>query len=391
MISLHQAKAEVKIEGTLHMEIANKMETTQTSEKKTFINKENLRNLFFSSIRVLISVVLLSIVLFFTKTPYMFQSPGSCNNTSLFVFTGNSGQEDNPDQGGFYLTTVIYERANVLFFIMGIMDKNSELIPIEVKEDKDDKHRNNIMHQQMENSKDKAKIAAFSAMGFDVKAKKGPVEIIGLASWSKGIDFLQQGDIILEIDGIKIESDEHLIDEIKDKSPNSSVNLTILRKSGESEEIIHGEVPLTLNQNQWKIGIHVMSQYKDIELPIPVNIDSGNVVGSSAGLMFSLEIIRQVSGINITGGKKIAGTGSIDEEGKVHTVEGIKFKVIAAEDKNCEYFFCPEKNYHEAAAQAKSIKVIPVKDLEDALKQLKKINPHIDYDGINKQNISKNN
>lgn len=368
------------------METANTIETTQTTDKKTFINKENLKNLFYSSLRILIYVIILSIILFFTKTPYMFQSPGSCNDTSLFVFAKNSESNKNPSQGGFYLTTVIYERANVLFFIMGIMDKKSELIPIEIKDDKDDKNRNHIMHQQMENSKNKAKIAAFSAMGYDVKAKKGPVEIMGLASWSKGIDLLRQGDILVEIDGIKIESDEHLIDEIRDKPPNSSVNITILRKDGDSEEIIQGEVPLTLNQNQWKIGIHVTTRYEEIELPIPVKIDSGNVIGSSAGLMFSLEIIRQVSGIDITGGKKIAGTGSIDEEGKVYPVEGIKFKVIAAEDKNCEYFFCPEKNYHEAAAQAKTIKVVPVKDLEEALKQLKKINPHIDYNGIKRQN-----
>jgi len=61
--------------------------------------------------------------------------------------------------------------------------------------------------------------------------------------------------------------------------------------------------------------------------------------GPSAGLMFTLGVYDLVTGQNLTGGRKIASTGTIDVEGNVGIIGGVQQKVVAAEQAEAEYFF----------------------------------------------------
>jgi PDZ domain-containing protein len=113
------------------------------------------------------------------------------------------------------------------------------------------------------------------------------------------------------------------------------------------------------------IGIEVRQLTKP---PFPVAIDAGNVGGPSAGMMHALAIIDTLTPGEMTNGHVIAGTGTIDYDGSVGAIGGIRQKVVGAEAAGAEYILVPEGNYESAlTADHESIEIVPVTDLDDAI------------------------
>lgn len=347
---------------------------------KTCNNKR--KSIFFSILRIVITFLIVFPILFFIKTPYMYESPGSCEDTSNFIKI--KGVKKFNTHGKFFITTVIYERANILLFLYGKVNPEAELIYKKERSKKNEKQRNNYMVQQMDDSKLKAKISAFRTLGYDIKIKKGPVRVLNIKSWSNAKDILKVGDAIIEAQGKPVKTEDELIDIVKSTPIEQPVELIVLRSEGKGKNVKEKEmkisVPLTEIDGVSKIGIQILAKIESADLPFDVTIESSNIVGASAGMMFSLEIMKRVSGVDLTGGYRIAGTGSVDEDGNVIKIEGVKYKVMISEKTGCRYFLCPEKNFEDAKNAAKTIKVLPVKNLKDALARLKKINPSSNID-----------
>ncbi|MCX3063529.1 S16 family serine protease [Streptomyces beihaiensis] len=108
---------------------------------------------------------------------------------------------------------------------------------------------------------------------------------------------------------------------------------------------------------------------------IEVDLQLGNVGGPSAGLLFSLGIVDLLdgdgSGGDLTGGRSIAGTGTIDDSGKVGPVGGVSLKVQAAHRDGATVFLVPRAECADAKASApKSMRLIPVTTLKGAVTDL---------------------
>jgi PDZ domain-containing protein len=339
-------------------------------------NRANKKKTLNPIIRSIILAVAISISLLVCKTPYMFQAPGKSDDVSLHVkVMGVPYQQKS--QGKFFLTTVIYGRANLLLYIWGKLDKSTELTEYKKNIESDLLERqNSYMREQMEISKVKAKIAAFRTLGYNVKIERGPVEIAMVLPASKSKDLLRPKDIILDIDGEPIKTESDLIAKIENYKDGGAPKLTIRR----GERQFQLNVPLIQAEGKKKIGILVVSRIIKADIPKEVNFQTNNIIGASAGMMFALEIMKQATGIDLTGGNRIAGTGVVDETGKVLSVEGVRFKVAAAEREKAQYFFVPKKNYAEALKAATKVKVYPVETLEDAVRVLKQINPNASID-----------
>ena len=91
--------------------------------------------------------------------------------------------------------------------------------------------------------------------------------------------------------------------------------------------------------------------------------------------MFTLTIYNALSAQDLTGGRKIAGTGTINLDGTVGPIGGVKQKVVAAEAAGASYFLCPVDNYADAVSMARTIKVIKVATVQDALNFLHSLPP----------------
>src|SRR6185295_15231828 len=111
------------------------------------------------------------------------------------------------------------------------------------------------------------------------------------------------------------------------------------------------------------------------DFPVNVDIDSGSVGGPSAGLAFTLGVIDALTPGELTGGQKVATTGTISLDGSVGPIGGIKQKVFTVERAGVKVFLVPASEAADArdAAGNRGLKIIPVENVDDALKALASI------------------
>jgi PDZ domain-containing protein len=106
--------------------------------------------------------------------------------------------------------------------------------------------------------------------------------------------------------------------------------------------------------------------------PFPITIDSGDVGGPSAGLMWALGLYELMTPGDLTGGRTIAGTGTIDLSGNVGPIGGIRDKVVAAQHAGASIFLAPADDMPElAGVDTGAMQVISVATFVDALRALR--------------------
>jgi len=106
--------------------------------------------------------------------------------------------------------------------------------------------------------------------------------------------------------------------------------------------------------------------------PFPITIDSGDVGGPSAGLMWALGLYELMTPGDLTGGRTIAGTGTIDLRGNVGPIGGIRDKVVAAQHAGASIFLAPAGDMGElAGVDTGAMQVISVATFADAVRALR--------------------
>ena len=118
------------------------------------------------------------------------------------------------------------------------------------------------------------------------------------------------------------------------------------------------------------LGIAIRTRDPKVDMPVDIAIDPGTVSGPSAGLAFTLTIVDFLTPGDITGGRRVAVTGTIEPDGHVGEIGGVEQKAIAARRAGAELMIVPEAEAALARKHAPSIKVVGVETLEDALRAL---------------------
>ncbi len=184
---------------------------------------------------------------------------------------------------------------------------------------------------------------------------------------------LKVGDSIISVNDQKIKSLEELKEVINGMDEGVKVNLKIKRDDKEKDAY----ATTYMTEDGLKLGVSILNTY-DYKINPDVNIKSkSSEMGSSGGLMMSLTVYNQLVDEDITKGKKIVGTGTIDIEGNVGEIGGVKYKLIGAVKNKAEIFICPVENYEEAKKVAKDkdydIKIISAKTFDEVLEKLKNV------------------
>jgi PDZ domain-containing protein len=117
------------------------------------------------------------------------------------------------------------------------------------------------------------------------------------------------------------------------------------------------------------VGIQVQ-QFAEIDVPVDVEIDLGNVGGPSAGLAFALDVVEELRG-DVDGGLRVAATGELQLDGTVSPVGGLKQKTIGARRAGADVFLVPAgDNAAEARRNADGLRIVPVENFQQALREL---------------------
>ncbi|MFF5427219.1 MULTISPECIES: S16 family serine protease [unclassified Streptomyces] len=109
---------------------------------------------------------------------------------------------------------------------------------------------------------------------------------------------------------------------------------------------------------------------------VKVTLHLADIGGPSAGLLFSLGIVDKLDGAgragDLTGGRIVAGTGTIEADGKVGAVGGVSLKTQAAARDGATVFVVPKDECAEAKAELPDgMRLIPVTALDDAVTSLR--------------------
>jgi PDZ domain-containing protein len=118
------------------------------------------------------------------------------------------------------------------------------------------------------------------------------------------------------------------------------------------------------------LGVDLGTRNPDFKVPFSVQIDSKSVGGPSAGLAFTLGIVDVLTPGSLTGGRPVAITGTIELDGTVGPIGGIRQKTFLAERAGMELFIVPTAEAEEAKRYAGTMKVVGVDDLDGALRAL---------------------
>jgi PDZ domain-containing protein len=320
--------------------------------------------------RFLITVItggLVLAALYYLPTGYVLVSPGPVRDLSQVVkVTGGAAGSS----GRVLLTTINSRDAGPLLYLYGVVNPKADLTPqgavVPPGQDRDEYWE--YQRRLMEESQAAAKVAALAYLGYEASLVGTGVMVMDLLPSSPSEGLLKPGDLITMVDGVAVNIAGDLLDYMARKTPGEPVRLEISR-AGETKTL---EVPTEAHPSEGRaiMGVLVTTAGFDAEIPLEIHIEIQGITGPSAGLMFSLEIVNQLSPGDITRGMTVAGTGTIAGNGAVGPVGGVRQKVFAAEREGAEVFLVPAANLTDAMSAASRVRVVPVTSLAEALEAL---------------------
>jgi len=305
--------------------------------------------------------------------PYYTLSPGPVYDTSDFVTVEDGAVSDD---GELFFLTVSLKEANIFEWAAGQLDprvdvrERERVRPIGVSPEQ--LRRESLA--AMEQSQQDAIFVALTTLGYEVTLTGTGALVIETVPDSAADGVLLPDDVIVEMDGKVIAFRSDIIDELGNLEIGDLVDMLVERpiedSAGEFEELpVELELgPHVDDPTRPMIGILLDNNPPIVEFPVNVVIESQNIGGPSAGLMFTLQIIDQLQEDELTNGERIAGTGTISRDGTVGAIGGIKQKVYGAIDSGARAVLVPAANFDDAVlAAGDDIEIVRVETVDDAL------------------------
>lgn len=325
----------------------------------------------------------------FIKTPYSEMSPGPTVNT-LGEHDGEpvlqiSGRKTYPTTGHLNMTTVRVTsadfRMNLVEAVYGWLAHDNIVVPHETlyPDGKTEQQSNQENAEEFSQSQESAKVAALEQLDVPVKSW---VIVSTVVKGSPAQGRLHAGDVIKSVDGEPVKQPSDVADLVTKRKPGEKVVFTVVpakdaaeaEKTGKEATRTEDVTVTTAESEDGERAIVGIQAGTDHTFPFTIDIKLADVGGPSAGLMFALGIVDKLTPENITGGKFVAGTGTIDDEGKVGPIGGIEMKTVGAREKGAEYFLTPKDNCASAAEDVPDgLTLVRVDTMDDAMSSLKSI------------------
>ncbi len=279
------------------------------------------------------------------------------------------GMEAEAPSGEYLLTSVALRQPNVYGLALAMVRDEQILSLRQVLPEGIDPDEFRSQQQQIfVESQRIAAAAAATAAGMDVDLTGTGARIVGVAPNSPASDVLQQGDVVVAIDGQAVEIVTDLQAAIRARPPGTGFVFTVER-DGEELELDIESTRLEGLEGGAGIGVFIETRDFDVTLPFEVTFEQREIGGPSAGLAYALAIYDMIEDEDLAAGRSIAATGTIDISGRIGQVGGVDAKAEAARDAGAELFLVPAGEV--SGARGAGITVRGVGSLEDALSTLR--------------------
>jgi PDZ domain-containing protein len=284
------------------------------------------------------------------------------------------GAPSYPPERSIAFTTVSIGSATLFEAIAGWLDDDVDVLPEEAVRggrSVDENRRYNT--QLMDTSKLVAVAVALERLGHEVDVRTTGAVVRRLIEGTPAAEVLRLDDVIVAVDGDAVDEPGEVGGLLQRGGPGAAHTLTVERPPGGTERV---DVEITTvaagdEPERAIVGIVPEDRIVGADLPVDVFIDSGTVGGPSAGLAFSLAVLDVLTPGELTGGHRVAVTGTIALDGTVGPVGGGAQKGITVRDSGYEVFLVPLAEVEPIReAVGEDVEVIGVGTLEDALRAL---------------------
>jgi PDZ domain-containing protein len=284
------------------------------------------------------------------------------------------GGETPKDGGGIYFVDVFVRKATLLERIFPGLHDGSTIVPASAVRPPgvSDAARRKADLRAMSRSQKVAAAIALRTLGYDVETRPIGALIDQVLAGAPAAGRLLPGDVVVSVDGRRIRTQDDLRRELTLKPAGSTIRLGVRRGTA-----LH-EIGLRTRPDPETgrplIGVFV-EQAADVTLPLDVQIESGEIGGPSAGLPFALDILEEL-GRDVDRGHRIAATGEIELDGRIESIGGIRQKTIGVKQAGVKIFLVPAgDNAREAARYGDGLRIIPVRNFQQALRALATLRP----------------
>lgn len=302
--------------------------------------------------------------LFTIPTPYQLLMPGPVVDVQRSIHPYNK-----PLKGALYITTVYSDPASVGTWLYAAIAPDAGVVPRAETRPPNigEREYQRILGQMMDESKVAAKVVALRAAGYDVQITGQGAQVQDIAETSRARGIVQSGDIVVAVDGREIATANDLVTLVQSRRPGDVVQMRVRRGEGDLTLAVPlGESPD--EPGRARAGLVIITHLFAYELPKEVDVETREIGGPSAGLMFALGVYNAVTPGDLVQGRTIAGTGSITTDGQIGAIGGVEYKIRAAESARVSIFLVPRANYDDARRAAHSkMQIVPVDTFNDAL------------------------
>lgn len=273
--------------------------------------------------------------------------------------------------GQLLLTTVRVSQPTALEALGAWLDEDEDIVQRDqvIPEGVDEREYFQAQRAVFQQSGQLAAAAGLRAAGEKVTVSGAGVRVVAVLPDAPVTGVLRPGDVITAAGGQPIGLAPELIAAVTRRQIGDQMTLAV-RRDG-----LVRDVDVTLGRSGLQpgpvLGVAIDTVDFDIELPFPVEVDAGDIGGPSAGLLMALTVYDLADEGDLTAGRLIAGTGTIDAQGNVGPVGGVEQKIDTAVDAGARVFLAPLEEVEQArAAAGDRLQVIGVGTLRDAIEAL---------------------
>ena len=326
-----------------------------------------IKNTIIEEYKFIIFLVLLFIILQFPLNYYITTGGGISDISSRIEVS-----DKYKSKGSFNISYVTQLKGTVITYVLSYIipswdrESTSDYKYDESENIHDIEFRNNL---DLKVANGNATYWAYTLAKKDVKEVSNKIYVITV--FNKSNTKLRVKDVIVSIDDKSFSDVMDYRQYLQTKKEYDIVKVKVIRNN--KEIVVDQKLKKENNQIIMGVGLQQVHKY-EVDPPVSIKFKK-HESGPSGGLITTLEIYNQLTKKDITKGLKIAGTGTIESDGSIGTIGGVKYKLLGAVKDKADIFLVPSgKNYMEAKKYLKEknykMKLVKVKTIKDAIREL---------------------
>jgi PDZ domain-containing protein len=332
-----------------------------------------------SGIGMLLAVII--VAGFLVHLPYVIISPGSATPLDSSVVQVDGARTYPHDGDVLFLTVRVSTRdPNVWRVVTSWLDPDRA---VEKRSDVvgclSDAQNQAFNTELMDQSQNDAKYVALTRLGYAVQADPAQIRVVEVCQGAPAYGKVEPGDRVLAVDGQDVTEVGQVAPIVQAHHPGDEVRITVDRNgTTRTATVVAGKVSKDRHSCEPAPGatsgttcLGISSQeFETYQFPINVKIDTQLVGGPSAGLAFALAIVDDLTPGSLTGGKRVAVTGTIQADGTVGEVGGVEQKAITARTNGVQLMIVPKEEVADARRGAGDVRVVGIANVDEALAAL---------------------